>query len=76
MPHVIRYFDKADESYAGKLELADIPLNKLQELFHTPPEDPMYECFPIHETQAKFFYEFAKIKLDIESYDYFLEYDA
>lgn len=76
MPHVIRYFDKVGESYVGKLELPDVPLKKLQELFHVPPEDPMYDCFPIHEAQAKFFYQFANIKLDIGSYDYFLEYDA
>ena len=74
MPHVIRYFEKLGDAYLGELALPDIPLTKLQEVFQMPPEDPMYEMFPIYEKEAKFFREFAQIKIDIESYDYFLHY--
>lgn len=74
MPHVIMYFEKLGDAYVGKLALPNIPLDKLQDLFHMPPEDPMYEMFPIQDKEAKFFCEFAQVKIDISKYDYFLAY--
>jgi len=76
MPHVIRCFDKIGGTLVGEVILKDIALDKLQELFHMPPEDPMYEMFPIHEKEAKFFYDLAKIELNISKYNCYLDYDA
>ena len=75
MPHIIRCFDRVDESYIGETQLLEIALTKLQEVFQLPPDNPMYDSYPIDEKKAKIIYEYVGVGVEIEQYDCFLEYD-
>ena len=59
MPRVIRYFDKATESYAGEVILPEIPLEQLQHLFGVEAENPMYDSFLVGEREESFFQRFG-----------------
>ena len=70
---LITWFDKQREELTGKLELGEIPVEKLQTLFGESSENPMYDCYPITPKNASFFQDLAKQDLRFDLYDYFLE---
>jgi len=73
MTRVVSYFDKKDESFVGELELPEVSLSKLQEVFDVPSGNPMYDSCPIGKNQAGFIFDILGVHLDFEKYDYFLE---
>ena len=76
MPHVIRYFDKCDESYLGEIELSEIPITVLQTIFSVEKNNPMYDSFAIDNEHLEAISGYVSIPLEMNKYDYFLEYDA
>lgn len=76
MPRVIRYFDKAGESFKGEINLPDIPLLLLQKLFDINSDNPMYDSYIIEEWQERFFKKYTDLLFEFDRFDYFLEYDA
>lgn len=76
MPRVIRYFDKANESYIAEVKLPEVPLKALQQLFCVSADNPIYDSFPIGNTEETFFKKYAEINFDFDRFEYFLEYDS
>ncbi len=76
MTRVIRYFDKVDESYVDEVQLLEISLVLLQELFGLAKDNPMYDSYPIDETQENILKKYSDINFDFDRFEYFLEYDA
>jgi hypothetical protein len=78
MAHVIRYFDKHNEDYAGELALPSISLEKLQAIFKADADNPLYDSFPITKVEIYLINKevSSAIDLDFSRYDYFLEYDG
>jgi len=69
---VIESFDKKTEELIGEIPLPNIPLNNIQEIFHVPEYDPMYDCWCIDEQRAGFLKQYIDINFDFKKYDYFL----
>lgn len=73
---MIRWYEKEGDQLVGELSLPNISLTELQELFHESPDDLMFECYLISDQQANYFQQKINQKLDLDSYDYFLDCDA
>jgi hypothetical protein len=73
---MIRWYEKEGDQLAGELSLPNIKLTELQELFHESSDDLMFECYLINDQQANYFQQKINQKLDLDSYDYFLDCDA
>ena len=73
---MIRWYEKKGDQLVGELSLPNISLTELQELFHESPDDLMFECYLISDQQANYFQQKINQKLDLDSYDYFLDCDA
>ncbi|MBI1922625.1 hypothetical protein HYR99_00090 [Candidatus Poribacteria bacterium] len=70
---IITKFQKDGDDLLDEVELKGITLKMLQLLFQRPPEDPMYLCYPVSKTQAKSLQKYVNEKIDLETYDYFVE---
>jgi hypothetical protein len=74
---VVRWFEKCGDRLLGEIRLEQENVGELQMLFDIPSDNPMYECYLIEtEAQVKYFQDILRLKLDTQSYDYFLECDA
>jgi hypothetical protein len=73
---VLRKFEKNGDDLVAEFELEGIKLKALQRLFHRPSNDPMYLCYPVSKHHAKYLQKYVSEKIDVESYDYFVESDA
>jgi hypothetical protein len=73
---MIRWYEKEGDQLVGELSLPNIRLTELQELFNESPDDLMFECYLISDQQANYFQQKINQKLDLDSYDYFLDCDA
>jgi hypothetical protein len=74
---VLRWFEKEGNNLVGEKVLDDVKLEQLQELFGIPPENPMYDCYPVESfEQIEYFQKLLNCKLDPQSYEYFVECDA
>ncbi len=74
--HVVRVlakYPKDDDFPVDELELRGVELQELQVLFQEPPDEPMYDCYPVSKTQAKSLQKYVNEKIDLASYDYFVE---
>lgn len=72
---IIQWFDKDSDALVGESRLReDVDFRKLQDIFNVPEDDPMYDCYPIITSeQIKYIEEVTRHRLDLCSYDYFLE---
>ncbi len=70
---IITKFQKEGDDLLDEVELKGIELNVLQSLFNRPLDDPMYLCYPVSKTQAKSLQKYVNEKIDLASYDYFVE---
>jgi len=73
----IRGFDKVRENLVVQYRLPDSwTLERLQHLFGVPPENPMYDSFPVDERTAKILEPSVGSPLLIDTLDFFVEADA
>lgn len=74
---VLRWFEKKGKNLVGEKILDDAKLEQLQKLFGIPPENPMYDCYPVESSeQIEYIQKLLNFKLDTQSYEYFVECDA
>lgn len=74
MVRVIRVFNKETELHEYDIRLPDIPLDKLQDLFSIPSDNPMYDCYEVNSVEhVRFFNNYISIEFNFKKYDYFLE---
>jgi len=76
MSRVIRYFEKDGDKCVGEEKLPEIDLGVLQELFDLTSKNPMYDCFLVTEKQRTFLNQFIKVEINLNEYDYFIEFDS
>jgi len=62
-----------DETIIEEIDLPDIPLAELQELFSVPKNNPMYDCWDITPEHVAFFQNKINIEFNFDRYEYFLE---
>jgi hypothetical protein len=68
------YYEKRGDKYIGNYPLPKLDLDKIRKIWNQPDDDPMVFVFPITTSeQIALFEEILGCKLDIDSYDYFLE---
>ena len=77
--HIIRVlvkYPKKEDFPSNEFELEGVELQELQTLFKEPSNEPMYDCYPVSKVQAESLQKYVDEKIDVESYDYFLECHA
>jgi hypothetical protein len=72
------WFEKdPGEAMIGKCELKGIKLEDIRKLFNEPEDDPlMYYCYPVQGSHVPFLQPYCEHKIDLDSYDYFVEASA
>jgi hypothetical protein len=61
----------------GEIDISDIPLEKLKEIFHPPADDPlMYNCYRVTVTSAQSLQPLLQHKLDLQRYEYYAEVES
>tara|TARA_B100001093_G_scaffold455652_1_gene465994 strand:+ start:789 stop:1013 length:225 start_codon:yes stop_codon:yes gene_type:complete len=73
MPHLIRYYNREDDSLIGDLSLPEMPIGQLQAIFQV--DNPMYDCYEIKDEHISFFGKYIDYDFRLKKYDYFLEFD-
>lgn len=73
---VLRWYEKSGDRLVGETPLPQLPLAELQMLFGESEDNPMYDCYPVQAAQALKLQPTIAKKLDLASYNYFLECDA
>lgn len=74
MADVSRYleaFDRQTERFVVAIPVT-ASLADLRRLFSVPPDDPMYDCWPVKTEHVAALEAWTRHHLDLESYDYFL----
>ena len=70
----ITYFHRQSGKFTNKIPLEGIPLLKLQELFGVPPQNPMYDAYPINSPEKIHFFElFYGVEFNFQEYNYYVE---
>lgn len=73
---MIRWFEKTGDALVGEAILLNTPLSTLQALFHESGDNPMFDCYPIQDSQVDYLQQQTGIPIDLRTFDYFLECDA
>lgn len=74
--YVLTWFHKdeeGDEFLVGECDLEGISLDKLLKLFDQPAEEKMVYCYPLKPKQLDYVQKFSSHKIDLSTYDYFVE---
>jgi hypothetical protein len=75
MISIVTWFEKDGDNFVDSLQVEGVTLPKLQEVFGVDPGNPMYDAYPIEtEDQVKFVEEQLQQSLNLELYQYFVEY--
>jgi hypothetical protein len=72
---VVRAFAKGAAQLAGEIALHDFTADVIRPFFAVTPEDPMYDAYPVTEELAEALSPHLAERLDLEKYDYFVEFD-
>lgn len=70
---LVNCFDKQTEELVQEVPLRGITLRQLQELFHVPAYDPMYDSYLIEPWHAEKLQPFLSAKLDLQNCACFLD---
>ncbi len=73
---VLRMYEKDGEKVVGEYELQGVNVAVLRQLFGESADNPMYDCYPVAGSQAEYFENIIKERIDAQLYDYFVECDA
>ena len=68
----VECFNNRTEELVNHVDIAGVPLSKLQSLFNRPADDPMHYCYEIDEETATFFSYFFGISFDFKLFSYSL----
>ena len=74
----VRWFNREGDEMVGEIELRGVTLSQLKQVFAPFSDDPlMYYCYPVETTeQIQFLHPWFKGKLNLETYEYFVECNA
>ena len=72
----VQCFEKVGDELIKEIPLRGISLSQLQKIFGITAEDPMYDGFFIERRHASLLEPYLPEKLDLESYDCFLDCSA
>jgi hypothetical protein len=72
---VVRAFAKSADHLAGEIALHDFTADVIRQFFNVAPEDPMYDAYPVSREIAEVLSPHLAEPLDLEKYDYFVEFD-
>lgn len=69
---VIEYFSIATEEFLGEFALPQVELATLQKAWDVPATQPLVDCFPVGETQARVLHAATGINFDLTRHIYYL----
>ncbi|OWK45660.1 DUF7683 domain-containing protein [Fimbriiglobus ruber] len=69
----LRWYDSANETIVGEVELRGVDLPTLQQLVGAPPADLLYDCWPIPHARLPELAAFVEVPIASERRAYFLE---
>ncbi len=72
----LRWYDKRSDVAIGEEALEALELSELQALFGVSVDNPMVECWPVGDRQAKVLEATVRHRIDLAAFDYFVEADA
>ena len=69
----LKKYEKSGDYPVHVYKLENVRVEDLQRMFNEPSHNPMYDCYPVTESQAEWLQDFIKDKIDLQSYDYYIE---
>ena len=73
---VLSWYEKKVDEECGSTVLIDMDIDKLRELFNLANSNPIYDVYEIKTIeQINYVSEFTTHKINLDLYDYFLEYN-
>ena len=70
---VVERFEKdPSDAFVDECELTDTQLSDLQRLWDIPPDNPMFDCYPVGEAQRAYVEAHSEVTLDFDRFDYFV----
>ncbi|TQV81046.1 DUF7683 domain-containing protein [Aliikangiella coralliicola] len=73
--HRIRIYDRASYDFIGQHEVMPIDIQVLQKIFDVSPDNPMLLSYRITQKQVALIERLTGLNLDLEKYQYFMDYD-
>jgi hypothetical protein len=73
---VLRGYEKVGDRMIVELPLKEVDVSVLQKAFGLPPNDPMYDCYPVGMDELNALQPFIAGTVDLRAYEFFLECDA
>jgi hypothetical protein len=73
LKRIIAYYSKEDEFIVGEIDLGNVDVQLLRDLFGATADDPMYHCFPVKEEHLPTLQRISGESIDLGQYDYFVE---
>ena len=71
---VISAYEKHGDRLVREHSLADVDVAMLRRLWGRPDDDPMYDSYPVDGTIADAMAEHVAEPMELDQFDYFLEY--
>ena len=72
---VARAFSKTDDSLVREVPLSRFSGHEVRPFLKLAPDDPMYDAYPITPAIAEVLMNYLSEPLDLEGFDWFLEFD-
>lgn len=72
----LRAYEKSGDFPVFVYRLDNIKVEELQSLFSESSYNPMYDCYPVTESQVECLQGRIKHKIDLKLYDYYVECEA
>ena len=70
---ISKYRKGSDRPETEEIEISNVSLQTLQDIFGEPETEPMYAVYPIRPRHAKALQPYVTESLNIQKFDYFLE---
>jgi hypothetical protein len=72
LERVLEWYSHKDETFVGESPLKPCRLSELQACWDVPPDDPMFEIYPVGPAQLDWIRAQVNVPVDLREYDYFL----
>jgi len=73
---VLRWYESAGDALIGEVELQNADLAVLRRLVGAPPDDPLYDCWPVAPDRLAELAAFAALPGGLERFACFIEAEA
>jgi hypothetical protein len=70
---ILKKYEKTDDYPVGEYHLSGVTAEQLRSIFNASSDDPMYDCYPVTSCQVKYLEGIIKERMDLISFDYFVE---